>query len=194
MLENYKYHYVKPIKKIIMEKNEKKCIEIEIYNAGVLSLQAFACVVPQKRTGISLTGVSASIIHSPARDGIIAFQKTIRDKKMLPFGNSTAHHCSGKNYRYLISIPVLGASRLETEIAIISALARADKIKAESIVIPAINTGESGALSYEESAKITKKAIHKLSEFYVVANLKKILLALPNENAYDIYKKTFEEE
>ena len=173
-------------------------IRINITLSGVMSERADVCVVPHYATGISLTGISAAFIHSMARNSIIEYQNYARDKVLKPnFAYVSA--CNGNNYRYLIHIPVLKRStekskkiaKEDTFTGILSSLEGAQSVKAKTMVIPSINTGTTGVLSYEESGYETYRAIKTFIEKTPLTSLKEITIALKSQQALVAYLKSF---
>ena len=172
-------------------------IRINVNLSGVMSEKADACIVPHYETGISLTGVSAAFIHSMARNSIIEYQDYARDKKLKPDFAYVAS-CQGDNYKHLIHIPVLKrkteknnkkTSKEDTYLGILSALETAETIKARSVVIPSLNTGSSGVLTYEVAATETIRAIKTYIDKTPKKCIKEITIALKTRFAYDAYLK-----
>ena len=169
-------------------------IKVKLRYSGVFSEKADALFVPQYPNGVALTGISAAVIHSRARQAISNYQKILAKNKLLPYGEVYVYLCNKPemNYRYLLQVPVLKASAENTSFAISAALKKADNLELKSIVIPAVNTGRSGALTDEEAAEATFAAIASFSK--KAMHVEEIFLALYEKSTYLAYKSYLDKE
>jgi O-acetyl-ADP-ribose deacetylase (regulator of RNase III) len=117
----------------------------------------------------------------------------------LQFSNSdtqkTHHSLLNGGLSFLINISTLGlthhlASTETLYFCIRIALKQADKLGIGTIVIPAINTGKTEMLSYNEAALGTLKAIFDIK--HELKCLTKIKIVLKNSEAYKIYNETLD--
>ena len=171
--------------------NLEKDIKVTLSCCGVSAQTGDVCIVPQYKTGISLTGTSAHLIHSPAKNGIVSFQNYILDKK-LEATEVFCASCNG-NYHYLIHIPVLVANASEQSKSqsfhdiydgVVAAIEEAHSVKAKKIVIPSIGEEKSVRLSHIEVAKAVYRAIQK-----VARRDDKIIIAVRDQETMKFYKK-----
>lgn len=166
-------------------------IKVNIRLSGVMSETAEACVVPQYENGISTTGVSSAFLHSPASWAIADYQKMTSNKTLNPDDAVCSLISEGCNYRYLIQIPVLkdGNNFSKEEIeehtgkCAVTALIYAADFGLKTLVVPSMNTGTLGPLSYLKAATVIISAIKTCSD-YKEMSLEEITIALTNEKAF----------
>lgn len=164
-------------------------IKVNIRLSGVMSETAEACVVPQYENGISTTGVSSAFLHSPASWAITDYQKMT--KTLNPDDAVCSLISEGCNYKYLIQIPVLkdGNNFSKEEIeehtgkCAVTALIYAADFGLKTLVMPSMNTGTLGPLSYLKAATVIISAIKTCSD-YKEMSLEEITIALTNEKAF----------
>ena len=170
-------------------------IKVNIRFSGVMSETADACIVPQYDNCASLSGVSAAFIHSPAASRIIEFQNYIKEKKKL-MPNEVYCTSGNKNYQYLIHTPVLRTPQsnftpsIKTiiETCTFSAIECASKKQAKSIVIPSMNTGKNGILTYKNASHAILAAIKRFST--LDSSINEVTIAIINEKAFVEYSAT----
>ena len=167
-------------------------LKIDICISDVLTEQADACIVPAHPKRASTSGISKVLLNTPAKNAILAYQKEAEQKR-VPYGSVRITPCSGNNYKYLIHISTLGLTHHTASVetlyfGIRIALKQAEKEGITSIVIPAINTGKTQMLSYNEAALSTLKAIFDIK--HQLKRLTNIKIVLKNSEAYEIYKET----
>ena len=171
-----------------------KQLDISICLSNVLKEKADACIVPQYPTKASTSGISNDLLKKATKDSILAYQNEASQKR-VPYGSVRITSCSGNNYKYLIHISSLGlnhhSASFETlYFCVRIALKQADKEGFNSIVIPAINTGKTQMLSYNEAALGTLKAIFDIK--HELKCLTKVKIVLKNSDAYKIYNETLD--
>ena len=169
-------------------------LEIKVCLSDILKEQADACIIAEYPTKISNSGVCKALQQTPAKNAILAYNNEAT-RQRVPYGSARITPCNGDNYKYLIHISALGLTHhlasIETlYFCIRIALKQADKLGIETIVIPAINTGKTEMLSYNEAALNTLRAIFDIK--HTLKQLKQIKIILKNDDAYRIYQEVLD--
>ncbi len=165
-------------------------MKVDLSCSGVSSQKADVCIVPQYKTGTSLTGTSAELIHSDSKNGIVAFDNYIYGKK-LEAQDAFSSSCNG-NYQYLIHIPVLAKASEQSNSqsfkdiseGVAAAIKEAHKLNAKKILIPSIGDERCVRLSHIEVAKAVYRAIQKTAHID-----DQIIIAVKNQETMRYYKK-----
>ncbi len=142
----------------------------------VVDQTADVLVVPQRSTGVSLKGTSATLIHSRSQSGIRLYLDYLKKHKILPLGNVFFAQCHG-HYRYLAHIAVLDSPQDKVsnyiETAILKTVQKADELGLQSIVIPEIK---------DMTRKELQTAFRTFLLSVQVQNVKEITFILSEEN------------
>lgn len=165
-------------------------VKVDLSCCGVSSQKADVCIVPQFKTGVALTGTSAELIHSASKNGVVAFQNYIIDKK-LEAKNAFCASCKG-NYQYLIHIPILAKASEQSNSqsfhdiydGVVAAIEEAHSVNAKKILIPSIGDEKCVRLSHIEVAKAVYRAIQTAAR-----HDDKIIIAVKNQETMRSYKK-----
>jgi len=170
-------------------------IEIEVIKGDITEIEADSIVNAANSFLRHGGGVAGAIV----RKGGYIIQKESDDyvKKHgpVPEGDVAVTGAGKLKAKYLIHAvgPVYGDPQGDNKLysAFKSALEKADELRLTSVALPAISTGIFG-YPYEKSAKLLSKALKDFSQKAV--NLKRIIICLYDDKAYNIFKKILEKE
>ena len=170
-------------------KTLKFCVEILQGNVSTAIADGF--VVPQHYDGYSHTGVSAAFLHTEYYEGIMEYDEKIGDKPLSPGDVIITERTESSKF---INVVTLGLEKEEAfeniQTATSSVLHEAEENNLWVLAIPALGTGKSGCLSFEQSAKAMLSAIAAYESRGVLKQVKICILHSPE--AYDEYKTTAE--
>jgi len=129
------------------------------------------------------------------RAGGEEIEKEAVSKGPIPIGGAVSTGAGRLKVKFVIHAAVMGRD-LKTSgeyirTATINALKEAEKLKIKSIAFPALGTGV-GGFPFNECAKIMKAAIKEFEN--QIKSLQEIVFYLFDEQAFQIFKKVFEEE
>ncbi len=169
----------------------KNQISVKVVKGNILGVKAQGMVVPQFADKMSLTGVAGAFVNGGhycgMRDYALAAQQV-----RIPFGYSLV--TDGAEGLKMLNVSVLGVPAPDAfnimQLATYAALVEAGKCELSTVAMPALGTGKSGTLSFEQSAKAMLSAIEIYGEEYPQSSLQEIVICLfKSENAFKTYKE-----
>ena len=154
-------------------------------------------VVPQYADRCDLTGVSATLLGSAHGRGILDYDIELRGDE-LPYGRVLT--TSGKRGVKLLNVSLLGAPenfmpKYVFE-AVFNALYEAEKLGLKTLVIPALATGQSGCLSFAESAANIFTAIRLYQNVMPImaegCHLREVHIVLHDIGAFEVFRSVWQ--
>lgn len=152
-----------------------------------------AIVVPQFSNNFSLTGVSGAVLYSSHYLGILDYGVVSQQVK-VPFGYALA--TDGRNGIKIINVSLLDAAPSQmfslVQQATFAALMEADKLGLETVSIPALGTGESGCLSFHQSAQAVLSAVYAYFRHVEISSVENVKLCVyKSEKAFKTCRRIF---
>lgn len=142
-----------------------KKINVDVLPGNISTASVDGYVVPQFADTFSLTGVSGTFLKSSSYRAMLDYGK-LTGINSLPLGGAVitkTEKCRGR----FINVVALGLTKEESfksiQLATYAALVEAEKNKFTTIAMPALGTGESGHLTFWESANAMLSAISVFS-------------------------------
>ena len=177
-----------------------KKLKISLLRKDVITCgDAVGIVVPQYANECDMTGVSAILLASRHGTGILDYDVALCGDK-LPYGKVLV--TSGQKGVKLLNVSLLGAPEEKMPkyvfSAVFNALYEAEKLGVKTLVIPALATGQSGCLSFVESARNIFTAIefyqHLLPVMVDGCSLQEVRIILHDEGAFEIFRKVWQQK
>ncbi len=176
---------------IIILERMKNQISVKVVKGNILGVKAQGMVVPQFADKMSLTGVAGALVSCGHYCGVHDYALAARQAK-LPFGYSFT--TDGAEGLKMLNVSVLGVPVGEAfnimQLATYAALTEAEKCGLSTVAMPALGTGQSGSLSFKQSAKAMLSAIEVYGEQHPQSSLRKIVICLfKSESAFKVYNE-----
>lgn len=164
---------------------------VNIVKGDVATFKADAYVVPQYCNKLSLTGVSARMINTDCYAAVNAYEASVK-KYANPFGYAMPVKTEGSKVGLLIHSVILGMPKKseddkkkifnKVQLATYAALVCAEEHGVKNLVMPALCTGETGNMTYFDSARAMLSA---LSVCPTPKSVRTVTIAiLHSDNAY----------
>lgn len=172
-----------------MKKEERK-IDVKVVKGSILNVNARGLVVPQFTYDMSLAGVSGGVARSGHYRAVFDYGIAARQMRM-PFGYALV--TNGVEDTKIINVSVLGNCKEKSafdivQLATFSALTIAEQNGVSEIAIPALGTGRSGTLSFEQSAQAMLSALETFRCLKSNGLLKKVMICIAKSNkSYTAY-------
>lgn len=167
---------------------------INIVKGDVAAFKADAYVVPQYCNKLSLTGVSARMVNTDCYAAVNTYEESVA-RYANPFGYAMPVKTEGSKVGLLIHSVVLGMPKKsktdkkkifnKVQLATYAAVVCAEKHGVKNLVMPALCTGDTGNMTYFDSASAMLSA---LSVCPTPKNVKTVTIAiLHSDRAYNLF-------
>ncbi|WP_069806609.1 ADP-ribose-binding protein [Vulcanisaeta thermophila] len=169
-------------------------IEIEIVKGDITEIEADAIVNAANSYLEHGGGVAGAIVRKGGWEIQEESREWVRKYGPVPVGGVAVTRAGRLKAKYIIHAvgPRCGVEPIEKlRDAVINSLRKAEELRLTSIAFPAISTGIFGC-PYDEAAKIMARAIR--DEANNLKSIKRIIICLYNDEAYQIFNETFKKE